>query len=223
MDDTINIVVASRRDDERQLICDALSEQINFYVIGIAGDETGAIIKTEYLKPHIIILDLQLSEAGFELIQIIRSRSPSTSIIIFFDNERDVIFDRPLNPVVFSRVSGFLLKKTDINKLAYIINIIFLGGSYINMTITINLINSIADAKNSVKKTERDIYSAAERNIIFYLARGLTDFEIAEELNFTIGTIRNFITELKQKTKMKSRVGIVIHSLVSGLIRMENL
>jgi len=66
-------------------------------------------------------------------------------------------------------------------------------------------------------------YSPAEHAIVTLLAQGYSDEQIAEELHYSPGTIKNCLTNIRNKTKMKSRVEIVIYSLVSGLIRLENL
>ena len=222
MDGIITILVASRRDEDQKRILEALPEQMDFFIIGIVKDETGAIIKSEYLKPHVLILDLQLSELnGTELVRIIRRRSPSTSIIILQDcivNQSPVDFAS-----LMSGISGFLLKESDIDKLAHIIKIVFLGGCYINASITVKIINSVTCINQITELPENRVFSSAERSIVVLIAQGMTDSQIADELNFSVGTIRNYMTEIRHKTKMKSRIEIVIYSLVSGLICMEHL
>ena len=222
MDGSIKILIASRCEEDRKLILNTLSEQMDFSIIGTVRDETGAIIKSEYFQPHILILDLQLSEInGPELVQIIRRRSPSTSIIILQDG---VFNHSKINMASFiTGISGFLLKESDIDKLAHIIKIVFLGGCYINSSITVRIINSVTLANRFSRQAEQCFFSSAERSIIIFLAQGFTDLQIAEKLNFCIGTIRNYIMEIRQKTKTKSRTEIVIYSLVSGLINIEHL
>ena len=218
----INILIASRYVVDQRRIMDALPEQMEFFITGIANDESGAIIKSECLKPDILILDLQLSEiTGPELVRIVRRKSPSTAIIIL----QDKIFDQSvLDMFLFTNgISGFLLKESDIDKLAHIVKIIFLGGCYFNSSITVNIISSVTLINQFYDFAEFDNFSSVERSIVTLIARGFSDPQIAFELNLSIGTIRNSITIIRHKTNAKSRIDIVIYFLVTGFIRMEQL
>jgi DNA-binding NarL/FixJ family response regulator len=66
-------------------------------------------------------------------------------------------------------------------------------------------------------------FSSAERNIVKCIAKGFSDDEIADFLHLSAGTIRNYITAIKQKTKTKNRVQTVIFSLIHGLISLEEI
>jgi DNA-binding NarL/FixJ family response regulator len=210
---------------------------MDFSITGIVKDETGAIIKSENLKPDILILDLQLSglhEPG--LVRTIRRRSPSTAIIVLCDNCEstadmfDVQDDLSYCPVeihasldVTAGISGFLLKEMDIDKLAYIVKIVSLGGCYINSSITVKVFSSVIKFSHQNKKPGNAVLSPAERNIIALLAQGFSDVNIADELNLHIGTIRNYVTKIKNKINTKSRIEIVLYSLLSGVISLDDL
>jgi len=223
MDDTISLLIASRHEDDQQQILTALSGQINYNTAGIANDETGVIIKTEILKPDILILDWQLSEtSGHKLIRIIHSRSPSTSIIIIYDNARKQEEDYS-DLQVMTGISGFILKESDIDKLAYIIKIIIMGGCYISASITLKVFNMAALIKTISNQDGHTSLSQLERSIIELLARGFNGAEIAEELNYSNGTINNCMTAIKRKMNRKNHVGIVTYSLASGIIRPEHI
>jgi len=222
MDKSISILIASRYDNDQKRILELLSKQTEFVITDVVKDETGAIIKSEYFKPNILLLDLQLSELnGYELVRIIHRRSPATAIIILQDSN---FFQSVKNffPLI-NRVSGLLIKELDFDKLVHIIKIVFLGGSYLNASISTNIIKSFAANDQSLEDIEFDFLSSAERGIIIFIAQGLSDSKIACELNLSIGAIRNSIAVIKKKTNLKSRIEIVIYSLAMGFIRMEQL
>ena len=253
MEDAISILIASRKEEDREHIHAILSEQANFYIVGAVKDETGAIIKSEHFKPNILILDLQLSEIdGSGLIRIIRRKSPSTAIIVLYDKNRqeniyasntenqedyqgsDKLFTLNMafimSPVeifailsFMSGISGFLIWQSDIDKLVYIIKIVFMGGYYINPLIIVRIFNTVNFLRQFSLQTNTADFSPAERSIIMLLAHGLSDDEIAEELNYSAETVRNCVTKIRNKIKIKSRKGIVFYSLMSGLISLEQL
>jgi DNA-binding NarL/FixJ family response regulator len=66
-------------------------------------------------------------------------------------------------------------------------------------------------------------FSPAERGIITDIAKGMTDREIAEDLHFSTGTVRNYISAIIRKTKLKTRSQIAVYSLTCGLINFDQV
>jgi len=221
MGDIIRILVASSFEEDRARIIAALSGQDDLNIAGIEKDETGAIIKSECLQPDILILDLQLSGiSGNELAPIIHRRSPSTAIVMLCDKDEVSYAGLALR----AGISGFLLKGVDTNILVPVVKIVSSGGYYVSASITIRVFNTVTSHgqfPNQAQKAQSLFFSPAERCIIIDIASGLSDDEIARHLNYSIGTVRNCITVIKRKTKLKSRVQIVIYSIINGLINIS--
>ncbi|MCL2765850.1 MAG: response regulator transcription factor [Treponema sp.] len=244
IDNKISILVAARYDEDCRRILASLSECNDFCVAGTGKDEADAIIKSEKLKPDILIMDLQLTEKnGPDIIKIIRRRSSNTAIIVFSEEDEEdhkksqklsamgiasVIGSIDVSASLFIKagVSGFLLKNNDFGKLALVIRLVSMGGNYISCSISSRVFNAIScinQFPGQFMDADDMFYSPAERGIITSLAKGYSDNEIAKELNLSIGSIRNCLLAIKRKTKIKNRTGIVVFSLLFGLIRLENL
>jgi len=221
MDDSITILVVSRKDDERKRLTGILSEQKEFLIVGEEKDEAGVIIRSEKLKPNIIIIDLHLNgKDGAELVCIIRRKSPSSAIILFSDNDEN----NNACLAVKAGIAGFLLKKDDLNKLALIVKLIYSNGYYISASITSRVFNTASfmnQDSGKLKDNKNISFTPAERSIVTDLAQGLSDTQIANHLHFSKGTIKNYLTTIKRKTKLKSRMQIVFYSLVFGLIDFD--
>jgi DNA-binding NarL/FixJ family response regulator len=147
-----------------------------------------------------------------------------------------MICDRDENKFAALRagISGFLHKKAGLNKLYSVVKIVNLGGYYFNSSFilkvfkTISFINQFPgqfiDIQNKwVKENSCFSLSSIEIGIIFKIAIGNSDKEIAKHFNYSEGTIRNIVNTIKRKTKLKNRMQIVIFSLVYGLINMDHL
>jgi len=225
MGDTISILIASWHDEDRNRILTTLSCQNDFFITGIEKDESGTIIKSERLKPDVLVLDLQPEGLGGEkLAPIIHRRSPSTAIVMLCDKDEENYAGLALK----AGISGFLLKEHDTDKLVPVIKIVSSGGYYISASITVRVFNAITFMHNFPwqtmgKKPRHLFFSPAERGIITYIAQGFSDEEIAKHLNFSTGTIKNYLTAIKRKTKLKNRVQIVVYSLVYGFISLEQM
>jgi DNA-binding NarL/FixJ family response regulator len=231
MEKTVSILVTARNDHNIDNIIAAVSAQNDLQIIGVENDETGTIIKSERLKPDVLIMDLQSHEMdGVELVPIIHRRSPSTLIIIMCDRDENDYAAKALK----AGVSGYMLREKDKNKLIPVIRIVILGGFYVSASITIRALDSFISTKqfpkqaietNKQHKCKKKLLflSPTERGIILDIAQGYSDNEIANHLNLSAGTIKNYLTAIKRKTKLNNRIQIVLYSLAAGLIKLEQL
>jgi len=235
----ISILIASWIDVDRNSILSILSGQKDFLIAGVEKDEVAAIMKSEKLKPDILILDIpQSSISCTELAPIIHRRSPSTGIIMLSDRDEENYACLAIK----AGIQGFLVKKTDMNKLASAVRIVNNGEVYVNDSIlhrvfdTFNLMSRIHAKEQHLYKQEtpsgssanyqriiNSFYTPTERGIITLLAQGNSDDQIADLLHLCAGTIRNCMTTIRKKTRMKSRSQIVVFSIYYGLINFDKL
>jgi len=225
MRNVIRIFVTSGHDEDCKHILAILSDQNDFLIAGVEKDESGTIIKSERLKPDVLVLDLQPPRmSGYEIAPIIHRRSPETAIVMLCGKDEENYAGLALK----SGIAGFLLKEKDTDKLVPIIRIVFDGGYFISASIIIRVLSAVTFMNNFPgqiiqQKPNRQILSPTERGIVTDIAQGLSDEEIARHLHFSTGTIRNCVTAIKRKTKLRNRVQIVVYSLVYGIISLEQL
>jgi len=222
MTEKINILVATRHEED---ILPALANDSDFAVISVEKNETDAIIKTERLKPDVLVFNLKMAGVTeLDIVRIVRRRSPLTAIIFIEDDGESESENASL--LLKTGASAFLTKTEDINKLTHIVKLAYSGGKYVSASLINKFVNEVS-LKNQLPGQFMEInskfYTPTERCIITELANGYSDDEIAINLNLSKGSIRNCITGIRRKTKMKSRIEIVIFSLLFGLIRLESL
>jgi len=220
---TISILVSSETETECREILSILSSQNDFHVAGVVKDLAGIIIKSERCKPDILILDMQMPGMdNYKLTQMIRRRSPATIIIMLCDKNHSNYAELANK----AGISGVLLTKEDINILVEVIRTIIHGGFYFSTPIAENIIGS-AVLKNifpqQINIPLHLTYTPAERDIITDIAKGFSDEQIARHLNYSKGTIRNYITAIKRKTNFKNRAQIAVFSLIYRLISFDQL
>jgi DNA-binding NarL/FixJ family response regulator len=223
----INVLLTAENNESRKLIIAAMTMQNDIRIIGVEKDETGAIIKSEQLQPDVLILGIQPQGISEEhLVSVIRRRSPSTAIIMLSDRDNENYVYLALK----AGISGYLLKEKDIDKLSSAIKAVFWGGYYISASIIFKVFNAATlisqfpeQITGQAAGNNFTFLSTAERGIVTGLAQGYSDIEIAQHLHFSTGTIKNYLTAIRRKTKLKNRVQIVIFSLVCGFIRLEQL
>ena len=223
--DAISVLVVARQEEEQRHILEALKKQDDFFIVGVEKDEIEVIIKSERLKPDVVILNLQLTRINlFDVIRIIHRRSPSTAIIILSDKNEDE--DNYVSLTLNAGISGFIIKEEDFDKLELIVKLIHMGGKYISASIidkVFSAISLINQFPGQIMRANTQVFTPTERGIIENLAKGYSDDEVARELNLSKGSMRNCLTAIRHKTKMKTRIEIVVFSLIYGIIRFDNL
>jgi DNA-binding NarL/FixJ family response regulator len=213
------VLVATHEEKDWEFFISSIPNQENLRFIGIEKDEVGTVIKTGQYKPDILVFDIRLPGIdGAVLAPLIHRRSPKTSIILMSDRDENEYAGRALA----SGVSGFMLKGKDMDKLLEVIKIVSKGGYYISASITRKVLEKINIIKPSPDQ-ENLPFSAAERSIISSIAMGFTDKEIARQLNYSTGTVKNCLVEVKRKTKLKNRVQIALYAFVYGFVRLEEM
>jgi len=223
MGGTISILITSNDNENFQHILDSLNMQNGLNIIGVENDETDTIIKSERLKPDVLILDLMQSVIdGTELAPIIHRKSPDTAIIMICDKDENEYAGKALR----AGILGYLLRNADMNKILHAVRIVSLGGYFISTSITNKIIKTITLVKQFPgqfleNKGKYPEFSSTERNIVEYIAKGFSDDEIADYLHLSTGTIRNYMIAIKHKIKTNNRIQTVIFSLVHGLISLE--
>jgi DNA-binding NarL/FixJ family response regulator len=232
MENIINILVVSGKNNEnKNQIVAQLSNHDDFHIVGVVKNDADAIIKSIAIKPDVLILDLQPPGLdGIELAPLIHRRSPSSAIILMSEKNEDYYACIALR----AGISGFLVNEEDKDRLVSIVRIVYSGGYYFNSSITDRIFDTVllmeyfpgqsAHFSQFEQKNIADCppFSPTERSIVICLARGYADKEIAECLHLNIGSIRNCLSSIRRKTKLKSRVHIAIFSLMYGIIKFEH-
>jgi DNA-binding NarL/FixJ family response regulator len=62
------------------------------------------------------------------------------------------------------------------------------------------------------------LLSVTEHNIFNGIVQGQSDKEIADDLNMTIGALRNCVNKVKKKTGLHNRTQITVYAMLSGII-----
>jgi len=222
MKNIINILITARYDEECRRIIAILSEQNDFNIAGVEEDEAKTIIKSEQIKPDVLVIDLPSSlKSAHEIAPVIHRRTPQTAIVMLCDREDGDYAGLALE----SGITGFLLKEKDMDKLALVIRIVYNGGYYISTPIFISILNAITSIYDfpgrMAQNNYRSFLTRTERGVIEDIARGLSYKEIANHLHLSFGTIKNSVCAVKRKTKLKNREQIVVYSLLNGLIGLE--
>jgi DNA-binding NarL/FixJ family response regulator len=221
----IKIMVIMNREQDQILIHSLLSSQDDFEVVGLGRDGYDAIKLTRALQPDVAVVDFRMENiTGTELVPLIKRRSPNTAVVLLspWDDEKHIC------DAIDCGVSGYLLKKTDMDKLVNSVRVAYDGGCYVSKRIFTQAFRALSELAK-YRKMYRTLFPAwekdpisshfshAELQIIKFICEGKTSKEIAETLNLTIGTVRNYISAVMQKAGTKNHVQMMIYAFRNRL------
>ncbi len=174
-------------------------------VVGEACNGKEAYEKTKSLRPDIILMDIRMPEMdGVEATRLIKKDFHETNVIVLttFDDDEYII------KAMSYGASGYLLKDIAGQKLVEAIrdalsgNIILPGRVAAKITAKLNQ-NSPSDVKPE-DFTEREI------EIIRLIMQGKSNKDIAQSLYLSIGTVKNYISQIYMKADVNDRANAVL-------------
>jgi DNA-binding NarL/FixJ family response regulator len=231
----IKIVVVGEAEQDRSRVHSLLSVQEDFEIAGFGKDGYDALKLAAQFQPDIIIIDLWKDIIdGPGLIPLVRRKSPSTTAILLCNQDDDESACRALTAGAF----GFLVKKTDMDKLAAAVRTVLQGGHFISpkiVTRTFSMLSELTRYRNICRSflPPKSGYkpippipsniSRKELEIMSFIGKGHTNKEIAETLKLKPGTVRNYLSAAMRKAGLQSRTQVAIYALRNGLIDPEEL
>jgi len=219
----ITIAIASKYKDDRKTITGLLVKQEDFRVISIGKDGYDALKSAMTQQPDIIIMDFSMDDIDSpDLAPIIKRNSPSTALIVLCSHDEQ-------NTVTYALkagISGYLFRHEDFDNLAASVRSVFYGGLYISKSVRDYAFNYFS-VPAKVFPAETNIFprpfTPTELGIFYGITRGHTDREIAKNLNINIGSLRNCISRLKKRTRLRNRTQIIVSALLAGIINIEKM
>jgi len=198
-------------DDSKELR-NALEEIIcmsdGYKCIGTIGTVEEALAKLPVLRPDVVLMDINLGtkENGIDCVRILKPRIPETNFMmctVYEENEK--IFE-----ALSAGASGYILKKTDPQRMLYAIRELYEGGAPMSSQIARKVIAAFQQKPPSLSNQEEiDDLTPREKEILEYLSRGLMYKEIAAQLELSPETVRKHAYNIYEKLHVNNRVAAV--------------
>ena len=161
--------------------------------------------------PEVVLMDINLpGMSGIECVAQLKPLVPKLQILMLTTYEDSkLIFDS-----LRSGASGYLLKNVPPQEVVQAVEQVSAGGSPMSMAIARKVVNYFQQLKQG--KTEIDMLSKREQEILVLLAKGYLYKEIADQLGITAGTVRVHLHAVYEKLHVSSRTEAVVKYLGSN-------
>jgi DNA-binding NarL/FixJ family response regulator len=210
----IQILLVDDQPIFRQGLASLLSLEEDFVVIGEANNGQEAIALTEQSQPDIILMDVRMPILdGVKATQAIHTRYPWIRILVLTTFDDDEFIFQSLQ----AGALGYLLKNTPSRDVAVSIRNLYQGYSQLGPTIAPKVFSHLKLDINDPKSLLYGTFSDRELEILRCLGQGKSNREIAEYLNLTEGTVKNYLTNIFNQLNVRDRTQAALWAYQNGL------
>ena len=208
----IRVLIADDHLVVREGLIAMLQSAGEFEVVGQAADGQEAIRLAEELHPDVVLIDVQMPRlGGIEATHQITQRVPTTRVVILSTFDQDEYIYKGIQ----AGAIGYLLKDSELEELLKAIRAAARGESQLPANIATKLVGRISALREQATLTRR------EQEVLYSLAQGLRNREIADQLHITERTVKNHVTNIIAKLGVKSRTEAVSQALREGLVKLD--
>jgi DNA-binding NarL/FixJ family response regulator len=216
----IKLVIADDHTLIREGLKSLLKEENSMDVIAEARtiDELSSIL--EKTETDIVLMDLSMPlEVAYLNIREIHTRFPDCKILVLSPvyNEDTITF------IFKEGALGYIHQNSERDELIYAIHSVNKGNKFISPSISLNLLEKV-DRPAKVSGYNYDIpgqtvdISNREREVLFLIAQGFTNAEIADKLFTSKRTIESHRKNLIDKTKTKNTASLIRYAFTNGIL-----
>jgi two-component system, NarL family, response regulator DevR len=180
-------------------------------VVGEAGTCADALIRVPATMPHVAILDVQLPDgSGVEVCRELRSANPELVCIMLTSfSDSEAMFQ-----AVIAGAAGFVLKQVRGNDLANTVKRVAAGESLIDPIMTGRLLERLRNPQEEGDPKMKSL-TALERSILNHVAEGMTNKQIAGQLNIAEKTVKNYMSSILLKLGFTRRTEAAVYAVKS--------
>ncbi|MFI7614105.1 response regulator [Nonomuraea terrae] len=208
----IRVVVADDQALLRGSFTVLVDSEPDLEVVGEAATGVEAVAVVLEQRPDVVLMDVRMPEMdGIEATRRIKDVA-RVLVVTMFD------LDAYVYDALRAGASGFLLKDTPPAELLAAIRVVASGEALLAPTVTRRLIEEFARTPAQPRLKGLDGVTEREREVLVLIARGLSNGEIAAELQLSLATVKTHITRLLAKLEARDRAQLVIAAYESGLV-----
>jgi two-component system nitrate/nitrite response regulator NarL len=205
--DRIKVAVVDAHPLYRQGLANAVSGS-RLVVVAEGGSAEDALPVVQRGKPDVLLIDIGVPGDGMGAAQGLLRGRPNLKVVILtaIDDEEDV------GEALRMGVHGYILKDVSGPELVMAIETIHRGEPYITPSLASRLLMR-SRGRPLVAQNGADMgLTSRDRQILGYLAKGLTNQEIAKSLGMNVRTVKHYLTQVFRKMRVRNRVEAILEA-----------
>jgi len=214
---TVKVLIADDQTLFREGIKDVLTGEKWISVVGEAADGEEVVALAKKLKPDVILMDIKLPKMdGISATRLIKKAEPNINILMLssFEDEAHVM------DAVQAGANGYLSKMLPAAELVNSIRTFTTEGLMIPQQMMGKLLQGLRKMGEPNAPTQA-MLTKTEVKVLDMLGSGLSNKELAMELNCSVKTIKNHLNSAFHKLGVTSRTEAVVKAIKLGIISSD--
>jgi DNA-binding NarL/FixJ family response regulator len=194
----IHVSIAEDLPEIRKALEQLIQSQKDMVLLSSSANGEDAAAAIVEAQPDVVIMDINMPVInGIDCIRKIKDDCPHTQFMIFTIYENDEkIFD-----ALAAGASGYMLKKTQPDKMIEAIKELYNGGSPMSSMVARKVISHFKQNNNTLLSS----LTNKENEILLLLSKGFLYKEIAAKLSITVGTVTQHIHRIYEKLHVTNK------------------
>ena len=210
----IKVLLVDDHDLVRMGISRMLSDVADIQVVGEACTGEAAIKLVRELKPHVVLMDVQMPGiGGVEATRKLALSFPDLGILVVTVCEEEPFPSRILK----AGALGYITKGTDLAEMVCAIRKVALGQRYLSADVAALLADNWLE-KDKKNASPFELLSEREFQVFLRLAKGESVTEIGEHLSLSVKTVSTYRTRIMEKMNLKTNSDLTYYAMKNNLI-----
>jgi DNA-binding NarL/FixJ family response regulator len=211
--DKLTILIADDHPVFRKGLRAILSTMPDTELVGEATNGEEATRLSEKLQPDVVLMDLQMpGGGGLPAIRQIVQTSPHIRVLVvtMFEDD-DSVF-----AAMRSGARGYVLKDMNDEEIKRAIRAVGHGEAIFSPAIAQRMMSFFA-ARPPLAADIFPELTESERKVLKLMAQGLSNEAIAQQLSFSVKTVRNYSSNIFSKLQVADRAQAIVKARDAGL------
>lgn len=212
----IKLLIADDHHLFREGLARILDDTQHFQVVGGVSNGEEALADVERLHPDVVILDIHMpGMGGLAAAERLHQRYPDLGIIMLTVSEDE----NDLFAAVRAGARGYMLKNSTAAELTAGIERVYAGEAAIDPAMSVKLLDQFASSRPVSSPRPVDDLTERERDVLKWVARGLSNREIGLNLAISPHTVKAHLRHILDKLNLRSRSEAAAWAERQGLTR----
>lgn len=204
---TIRILVADDHPIFRDGVVRSLEETGEFRVVAVASSAPEAVKLADQKRPDVALLDLSMPGSGLTAVSDISKARTAGQIAMLTVSEDDENVSEALK----NGAIAYILKGVSAAELRRILKGVADGEAHVSPALAAKVLTFMSRGDTKANEvTPFDDLTKREEDILKLVAKGLSNKEIARELDLQEKTIKHYMTAIMGKLHARNRVEAAI-------------
>lgn len=213
MMNSVRVLIVDDHAHAREATRVILSEDPMFNIVGTAMSGQEALEFTEQWMPDLILMDISMKGMdGLETTRLIKLRFPYIKIIMMtVSDDAAHLFE-----AIKQGAQGYILKSLPPAMWLEYLRSVVLDEAGLSQEIALRILQQFPATKSQNDPVANTL-TPREREILHWVSSGLTNRDIATELNISEQTVKNHLKNLLHKLQLENRVQLTRYAIEHGL------